>query len=317
MTWPCNPVGSGSRGHKPPPNKRPRRSATPPTPLSPTNPPPYAPIPQPSAAPASTGPEARHPTGEGSPAPQAAPTAAQPAVHAAHAHMPPKLDQPPQLPSGSVQHLPGPATDAHTASMPQPQLQSMSVAQPQPQTSQLLVSPQGNSRPVAGVSSDRQSGLADHPVSVAVPVSTAMLHQPVAVSLLPNQTASSAQPPALLQHTAQPDAQPWAQPEAKPGAQPGAQPGVQPEAQPATAEVRQSAEPNAMAASTGLTLPTPPQPSNNFGDSRSATVLGAQGVAAAAGAQPMALDAAVAGKKYTHLSTQLHVYTICSLSHVQ
>jgi hypothetical protein len=34
VTWPANPVGVGSRGHKPAPNKRARRSPTPPTPLS-------------------------------------------------------------------------------------------------------------------------------------------------------------------------------------------------------------------------------------------------------------------------------------------
>ncbi|KAL0026079.1 hypothetical protein WJX79_007769 [Trebouxia sp. C0005] len=33
VTWPANPVGVGSRGHKPAPNKRARRSPTPPTPL--------------------------------------------------------------------------------------------------------------------------------------------------------------------------------------------------------------------------------------------------------------------------------------------
>lgn len=287
VTWPCNPVGSGSRGHKPPPNKRPRRSATPPTPSSPTDPPPYAPVPQPSAAPAFTG----HPTNEGSPAPQTATPAVQPAMHAAHTHMPPKPDQPPQLPSGPAQQPPGAATDAHTASMLQPQLQCMSVTQPQPQTSQLLLSPQGNTQPPAGVSSDQlpsQPGLADHPVSAAVPVSTATLHQPVAVSLLPNQTASSAQPPVLPQHTTQPEAQP--------------------EAQSAAAEVRQSAEPRAMAASTGLAQPTPPQPSNTLEDSRSATVLGAQGVAAAAGAQPMDLDDSMAGKKHIRMHPASRVY---------
>ncbi len=34
VTWPANPVGVGSRGHKPAPSKRARRSPTPPTPLS-------------------------------------------------------------------------------------------------------------------------------------------------------------------------------------------------------------------------------------------------------------------------------------------
>ena len=34
VTWPANPVGVGSRGHKPAPNTQARRSPTPPTPLS-------------------------------------------------------------------------------------------------------------------------------------------------------------------------------------------------------------------------------------------------------------------------------------------
>ena len=280
VTWPCNPVGSGSRGHKPPPNKRPRRSTTPPTPSSPNDLPPYASAPQASAAPASTGPEPRHPSGKGAPTPQAANPAAQPAVHAAHAHMPPKPDQPQQLPSGPVYRLPGHATDAHTASMPQPQLQSMSISHTQPQIPQMLVSPQGNSQPVAAVSSDRlpsQSELADHPTSAAMPVSTARLHHPVAASLLPNQTGSSAQPAALPDHVAQP--------------------GAQAEAQPEAVEMRQSAVPNAIAASAGLALSTPLQPSNDLGDHSSASVLDAQGLALAAGAQPMDLDASVAGKQ--------------------
>ena len=324
VTWPCNPVGSGFRGHKPASHKRRRQSTTPPTPCSQNNAFAYAPSSQPAAAPTSAAtsafPEVQQPTGIGAPVLQSASPAAQPAVHAvhaAHAQIRQTSDQPAQLPSGFPHQLPVSATLAHTSSLPQPQLlpqdaqqqqqqaqqqqalasqqplpqpslQSLSQAPlPQSQITQTVMSQPGQSKAAAGVSSDRlpsQSRLIDHQISAAVLSPTTALEQPSAVS----HAHAPAQTGASLQPPGSPEhtANPEAQPESHLVAQAVAQPATHSE----PGQSRVSGEPSVVAAIKEQTLPALVQSSNSSENSKNANVLNAQRVAADDGIQAMDLN---------------------------
>lgn len=106
MIWPANPVGVGSKGHKPAPNKRPRRSPTPPLD------PPIAHLPAHSAAAA---PMAHRQSAL--PLVAAQQSQAKPAV-SQHTH--PALQQPAKLePQQPCTHPPQPATQQpHTVLQP-------------------------------------------------------------------------------------------------------------------------------------------------------------------------------------------------------
>lgn len=149
----------------------------------------------------------------------------------------------------------------------------------------MVVSPPGQSKPAAGVSSDRlpsQSRLADHQTSAALPSPTTALQQPSAVSHAhsPAQTGASLQP-----HEAQPESHLVAQAVAQPATH--SEPG----------QSRVSGEPSVVAAIKEQTLPALVQSSNASEDSKNENVPNAQNVAANDGIQAMDLDEDTTGTK--------------------
>ena len=205
VTWPCNPVGAGSRGHKPAPNKRARRSPTPPTPFHPSDAPAF-PIVAPSlAAPTPALPQASRPSAKGSSALAAAPASAQPAAATADAHMSAQLAQPAQAFLGATQQQQQQqdvrGTHKHPVSLADPQI---SLAQPLVSLAQPQLPESANSQP-AYTSGQAQSAVnasskipdpegAVHQSPAVVPLSSARLHQ--SWSAVPAPAVSSI--PALV-----------------------------------------------------------------------------------------------------------------------
>lgn len=120
VTWPVNPVGFGSRGHKPAPNSRASRSPTPPTPLS------------------------AHPTASAPPTFTAAPRSAPlPTQHSqGPAHLPTQISGPSQLHTSSIHAQQPPAMQTGTAPFASvgPQQSSAAVVSQLPQAAPLQTS---------------------------------------------------------------------------------------------------------------------------------------------------------------------------------
>ena len=352
VTWPHNPVGSGSRGHKPASNKRPRQGTAPPTPCSPNDTFAYVPPSHPAAAPTSATtsafPEARQPTGKGAPVLQSASPAAQPAVqavHAAHAQVLQKPDQPAELPSGVPHQLPMSAMHTHTSSLPQPQLlpqlqaqqqqaqqqqqqahqqqqaqqQQASASQqppPQPQLQSLSQAPLPQSQITQMVMSQPGQSqpaagvsfdrLLSQPQLANHQTSAAVLY--TSTNLQQSSAASHAHAPAQTGGLLYPPALP--EHTTKPAAQPVAKPAAQPVTQAGPGQSRVAGEPSAVAASKQLTLPALVKSSSASEDSKNADILNAQSLAAADGMQPMDLDESITGKKGRPMQAALCVATL-------
>lgn len=198
VTWPCNPVGAGSRGHKPAPNKRARQSPTPPTPFHPSDAPAF-PIVAPSlAAPAPALPQASRPSAKGSSALAAAPASAQPAAATADAHMSAQLAQPAQAFLGATQQQQQQqdvrGTHKHPVSLADPQI---SLAQPLVSLAQPQLPESANSQ-AAYTSGQAQSAVN---ASSKIPDPEGAVHQSPAVvplsSARPHQSWSAVPAPAV------------------------------------------------------------------------------------------------------------------------
>ena len=162
VTWPANPVGAGSRGHKPASNKRARRSPTPPTPLS------------------------AHPTASAPPTFTAAPQSVPlPTQHSqGQARLPTQIPGPSQLQTSSTNAQQPPAMQTGTASLASmaPQQGSAAVV------SQPLQAAAPQTSSVVGVEGAHPSGL--HQLTAGVQTVT----QPQVESVTPEHVTQPAGP---------------------------------------------------------------------------------------------------------------------------
>ena len=186
VTWPCNPVGAGSRGHKPAPNKRARRSPTPPTPLHPSDALAFPTVPPTSAAATPAMPQASHPTGKGSSALAAAPSSAHPAAATTNAQMAAQLPQPAQPPLGITQQQ---QQSLHATHQPQVSLALPQV--PQPCVNQACTSAEAKSAASAN-SKMPHPDSAFHQSPPAMPMSSARPHQSLSAAPAPAATGTPA-----------------------------------------------------------------------------------------------------------------------------
>ncbi len=162
VTWPANPVGVGSRGHKPASNKRARRSPTPPTPLS------------------------AHPTASAPPTFTAAPQSVPlPTQHSqGQAHLPTQTSGPSQVQTSSMHAQQPPAMQIGTAPFA-----SLAPLQGRPavvtQLPQAAAPQTGN---VVAVESAHPSGMHQHVAGVQT------VRQPQVESVRPEHVTQPAGP---------------------------------------------------------------------------------------------------------------------------
>lgn len=202
VTWPANPVGVGSRGHKPAPNKRARRSPTPPTPLS------------------------AHPTASAPPAFMAAPQSVPlPTQHSqGQTHLPTQTSGPSQLQTSSIhaQQLPAMQTGTAPFASMAPQLGSAAVVSqpPQaaaPQTDNVVAvegaHPSGMHQLAAGVQTVRQPQVESvRPEHVTQPAG------PVPADSVAQQSSQAVTAPVSHEPSRMAPLQPAAQPQLHAGA---------------------------------------------------------------------------------------------------